>query len=389
MKIQNLLLLSTVLASTACSSIDHAPDFSFEQEPAPYTYLGGKYFHKNGVQRAASHNENYNERYQQSNGSVNYIDSNEDVSSIAIRSKPLAPVNSKYDERIQVSTTQHRARPVIDDSRAQQFASVDHSFVVKPKPVYERPVREADRNSSYREQNSRRAAPVIEEVAKDDGEYLDLSKVQSFETNSSSKFSSVKPMTKPAYSNTETAYVAPVKAAPRAVREERIVVQTPQIETKVKEVEVASIQPAQSEEVVIPPTLEKIVTPKPSISGARFIKPVDGQVIANFGDRSDGTFNDGINIAGSEGSPVKAAANGSVVYSGNQLQGYGNLLIIRHEDGYLTAYAHLKDLDLSKGEVVKQGDVIGKIGKSGNVESPQLHFGVRKGREPVDPKDFL
>ncbi len=124
-------------------------------------------------------------------------------------------------------------------------------------------------------------------------------------------------------------------------------------------------------------------------SGGKFIRPVDGVIVSEFGSQSGGKQNDGINIQAPEGSPVKAAAGGTVVYSGNQLQGYGNLIIIRHPDGYLTAYSHLQGLDIRKGEKVNQGDVIGRVGKSGNVDTPQLHFGVRKGREPVDPKDYL
>jgi len=130
--------------------------------------------------------------------------------------------------------------------------------------------------------------------------------------------------------------------------------------------------------------------PAAAKSNAQFIKPVDGVVIGEFGnDKNGGAFNDGINIQAPEGTPVKAASGGTVVYSGNQLQGYGNMIIIRHPNGFLSAYSHLKELDLKKGQAVSQGDIVGHVGKTGNVDTPQLHFGLRKGREPVDPKDYL
>ncbi|PIR32031.1 MAG: hypothetical protein COV36_05700 [Alphaproteobacteria bacterium CG11_big_fil_rev_8_21_14_0_20_44_7] len=154
-----------------------------------------------------------------------------------------------------------------------------------------------------------------------------------------------------------------------------------------KEVEVASVEiPAAPPAPVKVQAAEEIV---PQASAEKLLMPVDGAVIQEFGDKSDGTFNDGINIQASEGTPVKAANSGSVVYSGNQLQGYGNLVIIRHDNGYLTAYAHLESLELEKGATVKRGDIVGHVGRTGNVDQPQLHFGVRKGREPVNPRDFL
>lgn len=136
--------------------------------------------------------------------------------------------------------------------------------------------------------------------------------------------------------------------------------------------------------------IEKEEVAAPAVQSKPFIKPVDGQVISEFGgNKAGGGFNDGINIQAPEGTPVKAASGGTVVYSGNQLQGYGNLIIVRHPDGYLSSYSHLKDLELKKGDSIKQGEVLGHVGKTGNVESPQLHFGIRKGREPVDPKSYL
>jgi len=115
---------------------------------------------------------------------------------------------------------------------------------------------------------------------------------------------------------------------------------------------------------------------------ADFIWPADGKVISKF---SPGGKNDGINIKVSEGTPIKAAADGEVVYAGNELKAFGNLLLLKHKDGWMTAYAHNSTLLVHKGEKVTQGQTIAKSGQTGDVNEPQLHFEVRKGKQPVDP----
>jgi murein DD-endopeptidase MepM/ murein hydrolase activator NlpD len=117
--------------------------------------------------------------------------------------------------------------------------------------------------------------------------------------------------------------------------------------------------------------------------------PVKGRVITGFGKKGDGQQNDGINVAVPEGTPIKAAEEGVVAYAGNELKGYGNLVLVRHSNGFVTAYAHASELAVKKGETVKRGQVIGKAGATGNVSSPQLHFEVRKGATPVDPTQYL
>jgi murein DD-endopeptidase MepM/ murein hydrolase activator NlpD len=130
--------------------------------------------------------------------------------------------------------------------------------------------------------------------------------------------------------------------------------------------------------------------PQPaSRAGGLFQWPVNGKVISSFGATSGGLHNDGINIAAPRGTPVHAAENGVVVYAGNQLRGFGNLVLIRHADGWVTAYAHNDTLLVKKGQQVKRGDVIARVGSTGNVSQPQLHFEVRKGTEAVDPKTML
>jgi murein DD-endopeptidase MepM/ murein hydrolase activator NlpD len=130
--------------------------------------------------------------------------------------------------------------------------------------------------------------------------------------------------------------------------------------------------------------------PQPSSRSNGFFQwPVNGKIISGFGATSGGLHNDGINIAAPRGTPVHAAENGVVVYAGNQLRGFGNLVLIRHADGWVTAYAHNDTLLVKKGQQVKRGDVIARVGSTGNVSTPQLHFELRKGTEAVDPKVML
>jgi murein DD-endopeptidase MepM/ murein hydrolase activator NlpD len=117
--------------------------------------------------------------------------------------------------------------------------------------------------------------------------------------------------------------------------------------------------------------------------------PVRGRVIAAYGAKTNGKSNDGINVAVPEGTPVKAAEDGVVAYAGNELKGYGNLILVRHANGYVTAYAHASELLVKRGETIKRGQVIAKSGQSGEAGSPQLHFEIRKGSTPVDPLQFL
>jgi murein DD-endopeptidase MepM/ murein hydrolase activator NlpD len=124
-------------------------------------------------------------------------------------------------------------------------------------------------------------------------------------------------------------------------------------------------------------------------STSAFIWPVRGKVISHYGRKADGLQNDGINIAANMGDPIYASADGVVVYAGNDLQGYGNMLIIRHENGWMTAYAHDEKLFVKENTRVTQGQRIATVGKTGSVTSPQLHFALRNGKTPVDPAEYL
>ncbi len=132
-----------------------------------------------------------------------------------------------------------------------------------------------------------------------------------------------------------------------------------------------------------------IKTAEPAGALPSFRWPVRGRVIAGFGPTPNGLQNDGINLAVPEGTPVKAAEDGVVAYAGNELKGYGNLVLVRHANGFVTAYAHASDILVKRGETVKRGQVIAHSGQTGNVTSPQLHFEIRKGSTPVDPSQYL
>src|SRR5690606_8809325 len=134
------------------------------------------------------------------------------------------------------------------------------------------------------------------------------------------------------------------------------------------------------------PERETVLPPR---SGRTFSWPVRGRILSSFGPKADGLHNDGINIAARAGAPVIAAENGVVVYAGNELRGFGNLLLVRHADGWITAYAHLDKTLVRKGQKVTRGQAIGTVGTSGGVSEPQLHFEIRRGTQAVDPAKFL
>ena len=123
--------------------------------------------------------------------------------------------------------------------------------------------------------------------------------------------------------------------------------------------------------------------------GSSFLWPVRGRVVSTFGSKPGGVRNEGINIAVPEGADVRAASDGVVAYAGNELKGYGNLVLIRHKNGWVTAYAHNKELLVKRGQRVRRGEVIAKAGSTGSVKTPQLHFELRKGASAVNPLKHL
>lgn len=175
----------------------------------------------------------------------------------------------------------------------------------------------------------------------------------------------------PAQPNGTVTQTPEASVAPSAVAPEALVSSTP-------EPEVA---------LAVPPA--PLSDPPPRASAHLFTWPLKGKVVAGFGSAGKGLHNDGINIAAPLGTQVRAADNGVVAYAGNELKGFGNLLLIKHAEGWTTAYAHNDKLLVGRGDEVKQGQVIAVVGKTGNVESPQLHFEVRKGTQAIDPAEYL
>lgn len=154
--------------------------------------------------------------------------------------------------------------------------------------------------------------------------------------------------------------------------------------------------PVQKVNLAVATATPEAAVVKPSVKAAEatgalptFRWPVRGRVITAYGARTNGKSNDGINVAVPEGTPVKAAEDGVVAYAGSELKGYGNLVLVRHSNGYVTAYAHARELMVKRGDSIRRGQVIAKSGQSGEAGSPQLHFEIRKGSTPVDPLNFL
>jgi murein DD-endopeptidase MepM/ murein hydrolase activator NlpD len=128
---------------------------------------------------------------------------------------------------------------------------------------------------------------------------------------------------------------------------------------------------------------------EPPARAGRFIWPAEGRIISSYGPKEGGLHNDGINIRVPRGTPVAAADNGVVAYAGNELKGYGNMVLIRHQNGYVTAYAHNSELLVSRGDIVTRGQKIASSGSSGGVTEPQIHFEVRRGAKAVNPMTYL
>ncbi|WP_052716143.1 M23 family metallopeptidase [Magnetospira sp. QH-2] len=161
-------------------------------------------------------------------------------------------------------------------------------------------------------------------------------------------------------------------------------------EPSIRKAPVARPQPGQKVTITKrAPSAPKAVTAAPPRRSGNFVWPVRGQLLSGFGTKGKGLHNDGINISAKRGAPVKAAENGVVVYAGNELKGFGNLLLIKHAKGWVTAYAHNQDLLVKRGEKVKKGQRIARVGSSGGVTQPQLHFELRKGKTAIDPLKYL
>ncbi|RYX96724.1 MAG: LysM peptidoglycan-binding domain-containing protein [Bradyrhizobiaceae bacterium] len=189
---------------------------------------------------------------------------------------------------------------------------------------------------------------------------------------------------------------APTGSAPAPLGAPSTIAAAPVAPVMTAPARVAAVEPPQKARLASATTTPEEVAPESPTKAAEatgalptFRWPVRGRVATGYGAKTNGKSNDGINIAVPEGTPVKAAEDGVVAYAGNELKGYGNLVLVRHSNGYVTAYAHASELMVKRGESIKRGQVIMKSGQSGEVTSPQLHFEIRKGSSPVDPLQFL
>ena len=132
---------------------------------------------------------------------------------------------------------------------------------------------------------------------------------------------------------------------------------------------------------------KKFVAPKMGSGG--FSWPVEGEIITEFGPSARGVHNDGVNIAADMGAPVTVSANGTVAFVGDNIKNFGKLVLVKHDGGIITAYAHLDSISVSEGDVLAAGDSIGNVGATGRVDRPQLHFEIRKSRQPIDPRSLI
>ncbi len=122
---------------------------------------------------------------------------------------------------------------------------------------------------------------------------------------------------------------------------------------------------------------------------SRFNWPLKGEIIQEFGPSARGVYNDGVNIAAASGAAVGAAANGRVAFVGDNIKSFGKLVLVKHDNGIITAYAHLDGIIVKEGDKVKSGQAIGTVGMTGKVDQPQLHFEIRKSRQPIDPRSLI
>lgn len=148
-------------------------------------------------------------------------------------------------------------------------------------------------------------------------------------------------------------------------------------------------RPAVTSQPLPPPGSTSSNAPVSTSSAPAFAWPVNGRVISDFGATANGGKNDGVNIAANTGDPIRAAAAGTVSYAGDELKNYGNLVLVKHTGGFTTAYAHAERLVVAKGDFVARGQIIGYVGQTGDVTSPQVHFEIRQQTTPLNPHTYL
>jgi murein DD-endopeptidase MepM/ murein hydrolase activator NlpD len=151
---------------------------------------------------------------------------------------------------------------------------------------------------------------------------------------------------------------------------------------------IKSTEPVASARIATPVQTDDS-SPAAAAGMPSFRWPLRGRVVTNFGAKTSGGANDGIDLAVPEGTAIRAADDGVVAYAGNELKGYGNLVLVRHANGFVTAYANASELNVKRNDQVHRGQVIAKSGQTGTAPTPQLHFEIRKNSAPVDPMQYL
>lgn len=159
---------------------------------------------------------------------------------------------------------------------------------------------------------------------------------------------------------------------------------------------VTGSQPAIAEGTAVPaarsgraPVSAAVPVSVPRAFAGRFTWPITGSVLTRYGPVGKGQISNGIDISAPRGAPFRAAADGVVSYAGSEVAIYGGLILISHGDGWVSAYGHAERIDVTRGQAVKAGQVLGAAGQSGFAETPKLHFELRKDRKPVDPLLYL
>lgn len=270
-----------------------------------------------------------------------------------------------------------------------QAPAASQRFVAGPAPTARQPAPVADARAQAKAAADAKVAAAAEAKAKAaaDAQAMRESRAR-FAAEAKAKADarktgSVVPSARPV-AEAKPAPVQPVKTAAPAQQPAKpvVVASAPATEPKPAAIPKAEPAPEPKTTASLPKQEEAAVS---SSDKADFRWPARGRVISGY---SKGG-NEGINIAVPEGTPVKAAEGGTVAYAGSELKGYGNLVLIRHPNGYVSAYAHNGELKVKRGDSVKRGQVVANSGQSGNVSSPQLHFELRKGSTPVDPTPYL
>lgn len=289
--------------------------------------------------------------------------------------RPAAPrfAEPVRNEPPRIAATTPPQRPAASQA-AQREARAAETRVAAARAAEERAAAQAKADADARAMRESRARFAAEAKAKADARKAAPPRVAAAQPA---------PVATPARPTPAPARPA-VAARPEPARPTVVASAPPAQRTEIRKVESAPVQQPAAD----PQTTASIPKSEPAATPERadFRWPARGRVISGFSGKGG---NEGINIAVPEGTPVKAAEGGVVAYAGNELKGYGNLVLIRHPNGYVSAYAHNGELSVKRGEAVKRGQVVAKAGQTGNVSTPQVHFELRKGATPVDPTPYL